>query len=108
MEIQILDDYADKYANLKPWQYTASVYGVQAARPGNSYKANQWQKIKIVCDGPEIYVELNSNKVTDTNIIDHMWQAKKHPGLKRRSGYLGLQAHGSKVEFRNIYLKELR
>ncbi|NOX87429.1 MAG: DUF1080 domain-containing protein, partial [Calditrichaeota bacterium] len=30
MEIQVLDDYAPVYANLKPWQYTGSIYGVQA------------------------------------------------------------------------------
>jgi len=108
MEIQILDDYAEKYANLKPWQYTASIYGVQAAKPGNSYKSNQWQKIKIVCDGPAIQIELNNNTVIETNIIDHMWQTDTHPGLKRRSGFLGLQAHGSKVEFKNINIKELR
>jgi HEAT repeat protein len=108
MEIQILDDYAEKYANLKPWQYTASLYGVQAAKPGNSYRANQWQKIKIVCDGPEIHIELNNKTVIETNIIDHMWQTDTHPGLKRRHGFLGLQAHGSKVEFKNIQLRELR
>ena len=34
MEIQILDDTADKYKNLKPYQYHGSIYGVVPAKRG--------------------------------------------------------------------------
>jgi hypothetical protein len=30
-----------------------------------------------------------------------------HPGLKRRSGFIGLQCHTARVEYRNITVKEL-
>jgi hypothetical protein len=108
IEVQILDDYAEKYSNLKSWQYTASLYGVEAAVPGVSKPANQWQSMKIICNGPKIQVILNEKTVIDTNIVDHMWQTSRHPGLKRRTGFIGLQAHGSKVEYKNIQLKELQ
>ncbi len=108
IEIQVLDDYAEKYANLKSWQYTGSLYGVVSAKSGSSYKANQWQKMKIICDGPDIKVSLNGTGIIDANLIDHMWQEDSHPGLKRRMGFIGLQAHGSKVEYKNIIIKVLQ
>jgi hypothetical protein len=33
--------------------------------------------------------------------------AKEHTGLARKSGHLGLQSHTDRVEFRNIYVKQL-
>ncbi|MCX6611201.1 MAG: hypothetical protein NTW74_10165 [Acidobacteria bacterium] len=31
---------------------------------------------------------------------------KKHPGLARTSGHIGFLGHGTRVEFRNIRIKE--
>jgi HEAT repeat protein len=107
MEIQVLDDYAQKYENLKPWQYTGSIYGVVAPKQRVSKKANQWQKMEIHCDGPKVQVWLNGKEIINTNLIDHMAKAKEHPGLKRRKGFIGLQNHSSKIEYRNIRIREL-
>jgi hypothetical protein len=30
-----------------------------------------------------------------------------HPGLKRRNGFIGLQNHSTRVEFKNIRLQDL-
>jgi len=37
-----------------------------------------------------------------------MDRVDEHPGLKRRSGYIGLQNHGSRVEFRNVIITEIK
>ncbi|NLP12607.1 DUF1080 domain-containing protein [bacterium] len=108
MEIQVLDDYAEQYARLKPWQYTGSVYGIQAPSQRFSKRAGEWQKMVITCRGPRICVELNGQKAIDTDLVDHMQQSKEHPGIQRRAGYIGLQNHSSKLEYRNIWLEELR
>lgn len=107
MEIQVLDDYAEQYANLKPWQYTGSVYAVQPPATRASKQANQWQKMTITCDGPRIRVVLNNEQIINTNLIDHMDKTARNPGLKRRRGFIGLQNHGTKIEYRNIRLVEL-
>jgi HEAT repeat protein len=108
MEIQVLDDFAPEYKNLKSWQYTGSIYGVEAPAMSASKSANQWQKMEIICTGPEIKVILNGQIIIDTNLIAHMFWEKEHPGLKRRKGYIGLQNHSSKIEYRNIRIKELK
>ena len=108
MEIQILDDYADKYKNLKPWQYTGSIYGLKPPRQRVSKKAGEWQHMVITCRGPQVLVLLNGIDVVEANLIDFMDREKDHAGIKRRKGYIGLQNHSSIIEYRNIRLTELK
>jgi HEAT repeat protein len=107
MEVQLLDDYAGQYAALKSWQYTGSIYAVQAPTKRVTKKAGEWQKIEISCNGSIVQVVLNGEMIIDTDIIVHMDKVAKNPGLKRRRGHIGLQDHSSRVEFRNIWLTEL-
>ena len=107
MEIQILDDLADKYANLKPWQYTGSVYDISAPGMRVSKPAGVWQDLRISCIGPDLQIELNGRKIIDISLIDHMHREKSHPGIKRRRGFIGLQNHGTAVEFKEINITEI-
>jgi hypothetical protein len=107
MEIQVLDDAAPEYAHLQPWQYCGSVYGVEASRRRAVVKAGEWQQYRIVARGPHLAIHLNDQLIVDTDLRLHMEKAPAHPGLQRRSGYIGLQSHTLRVEYRNIILKEL-
>jgi HEAT repeat protein len=107
MEIQVLDDDAPEYAALQPWQYCGSLYGVVAPSVRASRKAHEWQHYRIIARGPRITVLLNGQKIVDADLIAHMDKEPSHPGLKRRSGFIGLQAHSLRVEYRNISLTEL-
>jgi hypothetical protein len=107
MEIQILDDHWPKYASARPAQFTGSLYDVQAASPRVTKKAGEWQKMDIVADGKRVKVTLNGTLVVDTNLKDHVDSAAKHPGITRDKGYVGLQNHGSRLDFRNIRIREL-
>ncbi|TVQ02362.1 MAG: DUF1080 domain-containing protein [Balneolaceae bacterium] len=102
LEIQILDDYAERYANLQPWQYTGSIYDVLAPSKRVTKPAGEWQQMKIVAKGPRVQVTLNGEMILSANLINHMEKASGHPGLVRRSGYIGLQNHSDRVDFRNI------
>jgi beta-glucosidase len=107
MEIQVLDDAAEMYKDLKPWQYCGSVYSVAAPKTKAVKPAGEWQQMKIRCEGPRVQVWLNGEHIIDENVENHEDKYAEHPGLKRREGHLGLQNHGARVEFRNIYIKEL-
>lgn len=107
MEIQILDDYAEQWRDLKPDQYTGSIYGVQAPSERATKEAGKWQKMVITAKGPQIEVVVNGQKVIDTNVTYYPYKTDTHPGLLRDRGYIGLQDHGSRVEFRNIWIREL-
>ncbi len=110
MEIQILDDSHERYkGRLKPTQYTASIYDVIPARPGFAKPAGEWNTYEIMAKGRHIRVTLNGVIVTDADldIVKEPEILKRHPGLARTSGHVGFLGHGSRVEFRNIRIKEL-
>jgi hypothetical protein len=107
MEIQILDDDADEWRGLRPEQYAGSIYDVQAPSERAGKGADEWQRMVIECRGPRVRVALNGRKVIDTRVDYYPYKYNTHPGLTRQSGYIGLQNHGSKIEFRNIRIREL-
>jgi len=107
MEIQVLDDYAPEYKDLHPWQYTGSIYGVVPPSARVSKKAGEWQHYVIVADGPHVTVTLNEQRIIDADLIAHLDQEQTHPGLKRRKGYIGLQNHSTRIEYRNIRITEI-
>lgn len=121
MEIQVLDDYAPGYANLRPTQYAGSIYDVVPAWPAvakksdpalwskrATKKAGEWQRMTILCHGRKVRVTLNGKVVVDANLDDYPDKVKRHPGLKRTKGYIGLQNHGSRLEYRDIRIREIR
>jgi hypothetical protein len=107
MEIQIVHDRAEPQRDLRPNQYTGSIYDVQAPSERASKRANEWQTMAITCQGPQVKVVLNGQKVVDTNTTFYPYMYDRHPGLTRRTGYIGLQDHGGGVEFRNIRIESL-
>ncbi len=108
MEAQVLDDYAEKYETLQPWQYTGSIYAVKAPSKRVTKPANEWNTYEILCDGPIVKIWLNGELVNDANLINHMDKASEHPGIKQRKGYIGLQNHSTRVDYRNIHIQELK
>jgi len=107
MEIQVLDDDAKEYAGIQPWQHCGSIYGVVAAKPGAVKKAGEWQKYHILCNGRHVKVTLNDMVVADADLDDHKDKEASHPGLKRTTGYIGLQNHGTRLDFKNIRIHTL-
>lgn len=106
-EIQILDDFDAQYAELQPWQYCGSVYATVAPSRRVTLPAGTWQKMFVRCLGPEVQVKLNGFPIIDANLDEHQDKLEGHPGLNRRSGYIGLQNHGTRLDFRNLRIREL-
>jgi Domain of Unknown Function (DUF1080) len=110
MEIQILDDTAPIYeGKLRPTQFHGSIYDVVPARQGFLKKAGEWNEEEITANGRRVAVRLNGTIIVDANLdaIRDPETLRKHPGLARPRGHIGFLGHDSRVEFRNIRLKEL-
>ena len=112
MELQILDDSAQRYADLKPYQYHASIYGVVPAKRGFLKTVGERNTQRVFVKGDSVRVELNGITIVDADIklasVSGTLDGRKHPGLKRKSGHIGFLGHDAHVEFRNIYVKELK
>lgn len=109
MEIQILDNEAPEYKNLRPAQYHGSVYDVIPAKRGYLKKAGEWNEEEVRAEGRRIKVTLNGTVILDADLdsVKDPEVLKKHPGLARTQGHIGFLGHGSLVEFRNIRIQEL-
>lgn len=67
-------------------------------------KLGEWNTMYIKMVGDRVTVVLNGELVTDDVILENFWD-RKLPLFPTEQ--IELQAHGSKVYYRNIYVKEL-
>jgi HEAT repeat protein len=111
MEIQVLDDSAEMYKDLKPYQYHGSIYGVVPAKRGFQKPVGEWNTEEIIARGRRITVILNGTTIVDADIdqasTPRTMDGRDHPGLKRAAGWISFCGHGSRVEFRNLRIKVL-
>ena len=111
MELQILDNDAEMYAKLQPYQYHGSVYGVIPAKRGFLKPTGEWNYEEVEVKGTRVKVTLNGEVILDGDIAEASKNGtldkKDHPGLKNASGYIGFLGHGSPLNFRSIRIREL-
>lgn len=111
-ELQILDNTAAIYADLKPYQYHGSVYGISAAKKGFLKPVGEWNSQEVTVKGDQIKIILNDHVILDTDIKkateNGTADGQEHPGLQRKRGHIGFLGHGSVLWFRNIRIKDLK
>jgi len=98
-EIQLLDDAMknpDKHSTGSLYRYVAP--SVKAVKP-----APEWNKIEIQCKGTRILITLNGEKIIDVD--QSTLDAIKNKPLQ---GYVCLQNHGGRVDFKNLRVRELK
>ncbi len=121
VEIQIADDYAEKWANSdKTWQ-CAAIFGHLAASESRVKKPGKWNDMTVTCIDKKITVKLNGKVVTEMDMA--LWTSgTKNPDgtdipswlstpfaelpTKGKIGFQGKHA-GAPIWFRNIKVKEL-
>lgn len=99
VEIQILDDADPKYASLKDYQYSGSVYAIAAAKEHVCRPVGQWNTLEINCVGPRYQITHNG-----VLIVDAAAEEFAELGNRLTRGFLGLQNHSEEVYFRHIRL----
>jgi len=112
IELQILDDTAEKNQDLKPYQYHGSAYGIAPAKRGSLKPVGEWNRQEVRCQDRHITVLLNGNTILDVDLDAAApggitRDAAAHPGLNRRQGHIGFLCHGDRVAFRNIRIQRL-
>ena len=121
VEIQLLDDYAEKWAKDPAYMRNASLYGHCAPTKSNVRPAGEWNRMTVFARGKNIQIICNGEKVLDADLSK--WTSAKTnpdgtkipPWLSRpwaeldTKGKVGFQGmHGkSKPYFRNIRIRPL-
>ena len=96
-EVQILDDAAAQYKNLKDYQYSGSVYDIAGATRRVCRPAGEWNSLEINCKGQHVTVVHNG-----VIVVDAAEEAFPLLKLRETKGFLGLQNHSTLVKFRHV------
>lgn len=121
LEVQIADDFNEKWAKAdKTWQ-CAAIFGRLAASESRVKRPGEWNRMTVTCRDNMIYVVLNGKQVTKMDMLlwtdpktnpdgskIPSWLSKPAAGLAQH-GYIGLQGKhaGAPVYFRNLKIKEI-
>jgi len=103
IEIQILDDAG----NPASVHSSGSLYGASAPRHNAGKPAGEWNQVEISCVGRHVTVTLNGHRIQDVNLDDPLFEHAQERPLRAvpNSGYIGLQSHTARVEFRNLSIQ---
>ncbi|MBM4003545.1 MAG: DUF1080 domain-containing protein [Planctomycetes bacterium] len=111
IELQILDNSAEKYKELQPYQYHGSVYGVVPARREFLKPLGEWNSQEVTVKDRRIRVVLNGNVIVDADLdaasTPKPLDGQDHPGIRRTKGHVAFLGHGDRVDFRKIRIKDL-
>ena len=112
IELQILDNSAEKYADLKDYQYHGSVYAIAPAKQKYMKPVGEWNEQEVLCNGRKIKVVLNGKSILKVDLDRAAPEGialdgDAHPGIARTSGRIGLLGHDDVVEFRNLRVVDL-
>ena len=104
MELQIIDNSAERYRDIHPWQKHGALYHVFPAETGFLRPTGEWNSQEVVVKGRRITVVLNGHSILDADLdtVTDPEILAKHPGLQRSSGHIGFLGHEEPIEFRNI------
>lgn len=113
LEIQVLDNTAEQWAGLKPWQFHGSVYGIAAASRRDALKpVGEWNDEEIEIRGRRVKVTLNGIVLVDVDLDEATkggtLSGQPHPGLKRSRGHICFCGHGDRVAYKDLEIRELR
>ncbi|MBP7933926.1 MAG: DUF1080 domain-containing protein [Phycisphaerae bacterium] len=103
-EIQIRDDAVDEDLT----DASGSVFRRVPAPAKYARPTGQWNHFRITVHDRHVRVELNGHVTVDTG-FDNVQPRAKDPPMSAvpNQGYIGLQNHGTPVEYRNLRLREL-
>lgn len=122
VEIQIADDYAEKWAKAPKTWHCGAIFGHLAPSKSIVKKPGEWNRFTIRCVDKQIDVMLNGERVTSMDMS--LWTSaktnpdgseippwlnkplSKHP-TKGRIGLQGKHA-GAPIWFRNIKIEEIK
>src|SRR5947209_4175191 len=63
IEVQVLDDGAERYRTLKGYQYTGSLYAIAPATSHVGKSAGEWNSLEINCRGTKYHVTHNGTQI---------------------------------------------
>lgn len=113
-EYQLIDDNGWP-TKLKESQYSGANYDMHAPVNSKVVPLDQWNKTRLIVNGPHVEHWLNERKVVEYELWSDEWKTLKENSKWKDmpyygaadKGHIGLQDHGGLTIFRNIKIREL-
>jgi len=113
IEVQVADSYGAPISR----HICGGIFDILEPTKNTVRPVGQWNLLTIEAKGPKVKVILNNEPIINMD-LDKWTEAHKNPDGSQnkfdiaykdlpRSGFIGLQDHGTKVWYRNIKIKEL-
>ena len=108
-ELQVIDNDAERYAELDARQYHGSAYGMVPAFRGYLRPAGEWNYEEVTVRGSIVKVELNGAIILNADLaeVDEYMADSPHPGKNLKKGHFGFAGHNDPVMFRNVAIRPL-
>jgi hypothetical protein len=100
-----------------PRVLTGALYDCAAPKRKVEVEVNRWHTLVIMARGPRISVFFDTELINDASLDDFPKAGENPDGTKNkfklapkdrpRSGRIGLQYHGKRIEYRNLLIEEL-
>jgi hypothetical protein len=113
-EYQVLDDAAHRDGS-SPLTSTGANYAINPAPPGFTKPAGEWNSGRIIVNGNHVEHWLNGQQVVEYELGSADWGKRVAASKfnqwpeygKASEGHIGIQDHGSMVQYRNIKIRVL-
>jgi hypothetical protein len=113
-EYQLIDDHGWP-GKLEPGQLSGANYDMHAPVGAQVKPLNEWNKTRLIVNGPHVEHWLNGVKVVEYELWSDEWfelKAASKWGKQEyygaaSQGHIGLQDHGGLTMFRNIKIRKL-
>ncbi len=112
-EMQVLDNAG--WGEAERRHHAAALYDLYAPTKDTSLGADKWHDVKLVVNGNHIEHWLNGEKVVECELNSDDWNERvakskfkdKPEFAKATKGYICLQDHSGRVEYRSIRIRPL-
>jgi hypothetical protein len=112
-EVQLLDNAP--HPNRDKRQLAGACYDLYAPAKDATKPAGQWNRLRLVVQGPHVEHWMNGEKVAQYELWSDDWNRRvvnsKHKDRAKfgtfKTGLICLQDHSDRVEFRNVKLRPL-
>jgi hypothetical protein len=113
-EMQVLDNAA--YPGRDSRELAGACYGLYAPPKDVSHPRGEWNAVRVVADGKHVEHWLNGVKVVEFELGSDDWNQRvakskfkdmKHFKDPPTKGYICLQDHTARIEFRNIKIRPI-
>jgi FKBP-type peptidyl-prolyl cis-trans isomerase len=112
LEIQLIDDQAEKYADIQPQQATGSLYFASAPQIRDAaHPAGTWNHCAVRCVGQRLEVTINDKLVNEIDLsqintrVDG--ETRAISAVRSPMGAIALQSHSTRVNFRGVMIRDL-